>query len=150
MILDDLQNADAYLSLYPGFAAGFAALRGTNLATLPVGRHTLDGDRLLLIIGEDPGKGREGARLEAHRRYIDLQYVISGQEEMGWRPISDCQSIAETYSEERDILFFADASLSWCEVAPGKFTVFFPQDAHAPLGGRGTIRKAVVKVAVEW
>src|SRR5262245_57743243 len=105
MIFDDLKFADRYAALHPGFAAGIAALRRPDLASLEVGRHVLDGDRLSVIIGRDAGRGHSGARLEAHRRYIDIQYVISGREEIGWRPTAECSRISEAYSDERDILF---------------------------------------------
>lgn len=150
MILDDLQNADRYVALHPAFAAAFAYLRSTDLAKLSPGRHEIEGDRLFVIAGEDPGRGRTGARLEAHRRYIDIQYVISGDEEMGWRALADCHSLTDPYSETRDIEFYSDAPASWFAVPPGMFVVFFPNDVHAPLAGSGTLRKAVVKVAVNW
>jgi biofilm protein TabA len=148
MILDDLKLADRYIALHPGFAAGFAALRRPDLASLDVGRHVLDGDRLFMIVGRDAGRGQTGARLEAHRRYIDIQYVISGREEIGWRPTAECSRITEAYSDERDLMFFGDSSESWFKVLAGKFAIFFPEDAHAPLAGTGSIHKAVIKVAI--
>ena len=150
MILDDLKHVARYAALHPGFAAAFEQLRRRDLATLAVGRHEIDGDRLVLIIGKDEGRGRSAAQLEAHRRYIDVQYAIDGDEEIGWRLLSDCHSIAEPYSEERDVVLFSDTAQSWLAVPPGKFTIFFPDDAHAPLAGSGLLHKAVVKVAVEW
>ena len=150
MILDDLKNAERYVSLHPGFAAAFAALRQPNLASLDSGKHAIDGDRLAIIIGRDGGRLRSGAILEAHRRYIDIQYVISGDEEMGWRPVPDCQNITHPYSEQREVTLFGDDSISWFAVPPGKFALFFPEDAHAPLAGTGLLHKAVAKVAVHW
>lgn len=149
MIFDTLHRADIYAALHPGFNSAFAYLREANLETLTPGRHEIDGDRLFVIVGRDQGKGRD-ARLEAHRRYIDIQYVISGHEEMGWLPIDQCGLVLEAHNNERDFALFGDPPVSWFTVPPGSFTVFFPHDAHAPLAGTGTIRKAVVKVAVSW
>jgi YhcH/YjgK/YiaL family protein len=112
------------------------------------------GDALILIIDHVEGKGREAARLEAHRKYIDVQLVIPRAgalaEEFGWRPLGTCDRVVEPYDAARDIVFFGDQPEVWLSILPGCFAIFFPTDAHAPLAGRGAIRKAVVKVAVEW
>ena len=150
MILDDLQLYQRYQALHPGFAAAFIALQAPDLTTREPGRYALDGKRLSLIIGKDYGLGRDGAKLEAHRRYIDIQFVIAGHEEMGWRSLAECNHIIKAYSEEDDLMFFGDAAESWFSVPPGKFAIFFPDDAHAPLASQGQLHKAVMKVAVDW
>ncbi len=150
MILDDLEMCRRYLPVHPGFAAGFTALQNPELIARAPGIYELDGQRLKLIIGRDDGRGREGVQLEAHRRYIDIQLVVSGNEEMGWRPIASCQRVTKAYSEEGDATLFGDAIETWCRVPPGMFTIFFPEDAHAPLAGAGKLHKMVVKVAVDW
>ncbi len=136
--------------MHPGFARAFQWLQSTDLASLPLGKHSLDGDRLFVIVARDEGRGQAGARLEAHRRYIDIQYIVSGDEAMGWRPTEECRSVTEPYASERDIAFFGDAPESWFAVPAGSFTIFYPSDAHAPLAGLGLLQKAVVKVAVDW
>jgi YhcH/YjgK/YiaL family protein len=111
------------------------------------------GDSLVLIVENVTGKGREGARLEAHRKYIDVQYVIPGQptanEELGWRPTATCEKSAK-FDEAKDIGYIDDQPQLWFTLPAGYFVVFFPSDAHAPLAGKGDVRKAVVKVAVNW
>jgi YhcH/YjgK/YiaL family protein len=96
------------------------------------------------------GKTREAARLECHRKYIDIQLVLEGDEEMGWKPLADCLNPVSDYSAEKDIQFFHDAPASWVAVPPEHFTIFFPEDAHAPLVARqgGMIRKVIFKIAV--
>jgi YhcH/YjgK/YiaL family protein len=150
MILDDLQEADRYAALHPGFAAAFDFLRHAPLMELEVGRTEIDGTRLFVIIGRDLGRGHERARLEAHRQYIDIQYVISGHEQIGWKTTSACQGIDLPYNAERDIAFFTDRPETWVAVEPKNFVILYPQDAHAPLAGAGEMHKAVVKVAVDW
>ncbi len=148
MILDDLTNAERYERLHRGFQAGFEFLRRPDLLSLAGGRHEIDGDRVFALLNRDPGRGHAGARLEAHRKYIDIQFLVDGHEEIGWRPLSECQSISEPYTEERDILFFDDSPSSWIVLPVGKFMIFYPEDAHAPLAARGDNVKAVIKVAV--
>ena len=149
MVLDTLANADRYTVLHPAFARAFALLRNTDLDSLASGRHDVDGEDMFVILGRNDGRGRDGARLEAHRRYIDVQYTIHGDEEIGWSPLSACAAPAGAFDAARDILFFDDVPSSWLSVPRGSFAIFFPEDAHAPLGGRGALTKAVVKIAVQ-
>ena len=149
MIIDRLENADRYGDMHPGFAKAFAFLKRSDLAELPAERHEIDGDKLFCMISKGPGRPRAEANLEAHRKYIDIQYVIAGNEEMGWKPTADCHVVDAPYDAEKDIGFFKDAPDSWNEVPAGSFVIFFPQDAHAPLVGDGQIHKVVLKIAVE-
>jgi biofilm protein TabA len=148
MIFDVLANADRYAGLHPLFERAFAYLRETDFSTMALGRHMLEGDSLFAIVQEAEGRSRAEAQLECHRKYIDIQFVLSGPDEMGWGPLGECREPALEYSDKRDIAFFHDAPAAWVAVPPGAFCVFFPEDAHAPLVGTGPIRKIVMKVAV--
>lgn len=148
MILDDLKNAARYYDLHPGFRAGFEFLASANLAARDSGKVELQGDKLFALINRDPGRGHAGARLEAHRKYIDIQMLVDGAEEIGWRPTSECRQLTDPYSESRDIMFFGDEPLAWINLPVGKFMIFYPDDAHAPLAATGDNVKAVIKVAV--
>ncbi|HEX4131556.1 MAG TPA: YhcH/YjgK/YiaL family protein [Pirellulales bacterium] len=148
MILDTIEQAARYAALHPLFERAFHYLRVTDLAALELGRHELDGDRLYVLLARDEGRTRLGAKLEAHRRYIDIQYLIAGDEEMGWRSTAECSKIDTPYNDGRDFLLFADPPVSWLAVPPRSLTIFWPGDAHAPLAGSGPVHKAVVKVAV--
>ena len=149
IITDKLQNAERYYGMHPAFEKAFAFLRRADLAELPADRYEIDGERLFCMISKGPGRSRAEAKLEAHRKYIDIQYVISGKEEMGFKPTADCRLIDTSYDADKDIGFFKDKPDSWNRVPPGSFVIFFPQDAHAPLAGSGQIHKAVLKIAVE-
>jgi biofilm protein TabA len=148
MILDDLNGAARYYGLHPDFRQAFEFLARTELASLATGKYELQGERLFVLINRDPGRGHEGARLEAHRKYIDIQFLVDGSEEIGWRPTAECQQLSDPYVESRDIMFFADAPQTWIQLPAGKYMIFYPEDAHAPLAARGDNVKAVVKVAV--
>jgi YhcH/YjgK/YiaL family protein len=150
MILDQLTSAQRYCGLHPGFVLAFDFMRRQNLSELPPGRHAIDGDRLYVGISDNEGRGPDAARLEAHRRYIDIQCALSGIDEIGWRPLSACSQVAEAYVAERDIVFFQERPESWFTLRPGAFTILFPEDAHAPLAGKSAVRKAVFKVALKW
>ena len=150
MILDTLAEAARYARLHPGFARAFEFLFDAALAHREPGKHELDGQRLLVIVSHDPGRGRQGAKLESHRQYIDIQYVVRGTDDMGWRPLSECRQVESPYDPQRDVAFYADPPETWIRVPAGQFVVFWPDDAHAPLGGQGELIKAVMKVAVDW
>lgn len=149
LIADRLENAEKYFSLSPAFERAFAFLRQNDLADLPQGRHDIDGDRLYCIISAAPGKGRSGARLEIHQKYIDIQYVIAGADAMGWTPLATCALPDGPFDVDKDIAFFKDEPQIWADISAGAFAIFFPDDAHAPMGGDGMIHKAIIKVAVE-
>lgn len=149
MILDTLDNAARYEKLNPHFAAAFRWLRQADPSKLPPGRQEVDGDRLYVMVDHKDGRGRAGARLELHRKYIDIQLTTSGCDEIGWLPASACRKAAGDFDAAKDIGRYEDKPTSWVTVPAGTFAIFFPEDGHAPLGGEGAIRKLIAKVAVE-
>ena len=148
MVLDVLDHAQRYAALHPAFTRAFAFLASVDLDALPSGRNEIDGDRLFVILDRKDGRGHDGARLEAHRRYIDIQYTVSGGEEIGWAPLASCAAPDGGFDETKDIGFFRDAPSAWLRVPSGSFAIFFPEDAHAPLAGHGALVKAIMKIAV--
>jgi YhcH/YjgK/YiaL family protein len=148
MILDTLDRAARYEKLHPHFAAAFRWLRQADPSKLSPGRHEVDGDRLYVMVDHKDGRGRAGARLEVHRKYIDIQLTTSGCDEIGWLPASECRMPAGEFDAAKDIGRYEDAPTSWATLPVGTFAIYFPEDAHAPLGGAGPIRKLIAKVAV--
>jgi biofilm protein TabA len=149
MILSALSQASRHAALHPLFRQAFNYMRDTNLNALAPGRYPIVCDDLFAIVEHVSAKSKEMAKLEAHRRYIDIQFVLDGDEQMGWKPLADCLNPISEYSEEKDIRFFHDAPASWITVPPEHFCIFFPEDAHAPLVGSGQVRKVIFKVAVQ-
>ena len=149
MILDTLENAARYESLNPRFPAAFRWLRQADPSQLAPGRHEIDGDRLFILVDHKDGRSRAGAKLELHKKYIDIQFTTGGCDEIGWSPASQCRTAAGPFDAAKDIGKFDDAPLSWVTVPVGAFAIFFPEDGHAPLAGQGPIRKLIAKVAVD-
>jgi beta-galactosidase beta subunit len=174
MILDKLTNSRLYLPLHPAFAAAFDFLFRPDLPSLPPGRHEIMGQRVFAIIAHDAGKGHDRARLEFHRRYIDIQYVVSGVEQIGWRELSACAgchrsavlggpvpvcattgapnngvpAAPDAFDDAKDIGFCDDRPQTWLTLSPNHFAILYPHDAHAPLAGHGPVHKVVVKVMI--
>jgi len=148
MIFSTLSQSGRYNGLHPLFPRAFEYIRNTDLMSLAPGHHPILGEDLFSIVEHVPGRTRAEAQLECHRRYIDIQLVLEGVDEMGWKPLADCHEPVSDYSAEQDIQFFRDAPDSWIATPPGTFCIFFPEDAHAPLVSSGNIRKLVFKIAV--
>ena len=145
LILARLEQADRYLALHPDFSAAIAFLRGQPLGHLPEGRIEIAG-AVYALVSRSPARHRSEARLEAHRQHIDIQYLIAGIEEMGWKPCAGCHQPQGPYDAGKDIEFFGDMPDSYLTVRPGELVIFFPDDAHAPLIGTGGVHKVVIKV----
>ncbi|MGL5095878.1 MAG: YhcH/YjgK/YiaL family protein [Planctomycetia bacterium] len=150
MILDDLSGAHWYESLHPGLKTAFDYLKSLTPAGPPLGRTDVDGDRVFALTAREPGRGRDAARLEHHERRLDVQYILDGVDVMGWKRRSQCVKIHMPYDAERDLAFFDDAPTTWFHVPKGSFTLFHPDDAHAPLAGDEVVHKIVVKVRIDW
>lgn len=148
MILTSVQDPGAAHQAHPLFAAAFGFLQHAEALRVADGRHDIEGGAFALVSSIE-GRGVEAARLEAHDRFIDIQCAVAGMDVVGWRPRGDCHLVVEPYNAEKDIAFYADAPLQWHLLLPGIAAIYFPEDAHEPLAGRGPVRKIVVKVPVE-
>ena len=149
MIFDCLENADFYRGLHPRLGKAFDYLRTTDLARLPSGRIEIAGSEMFAIVQDYRTKRPEEGFWEAHRRYIDVQYVISGAERMGYANLQS-MTVKQPYDEEKDLLIL-EGTGDACTVPAGSFTIFAPQDAHMPglaAGEPAPARKIVVKIAV--
>jgi YhcH/YjgK/YiaL family protein len=149
MILDTIANAERYAALHPLFPQAFEYIRNTDLLALAPGRCPIVGKDLFAIVEQVAGRAREAAKLECHRKYIDIQLVLDGVDEMGWKPLADCHNPVSDYRVEKDIQFFHDTPAAWIATPPGAFCIFFPEDAHAPLVSTQNIRKVIFKIAVQ-
>ncbi len=148
MIIDTLSNADKYFSLNPRFAAAFRYLRKPVVRGMDSVHDEIEGDKLIALFSRKIGKQRNEAKLEVHRKYIDIQFVLGGIDTMGWKPASDCSKVLAPYDDEKDVGFFSDEPSMWCPVHAGSYAIFFPEDAHAPMVSHSEIHKIILKVAV--
>jgi YhcH/YjgK/YiaL family protein len=146
MILDHLDRAEAYAPLHPLFETAFALLRKLDPETLEAGPLEVDAAGIEGIVADDNGTGREGVTLEAHRRHIDVQYVVSGAAEMGWAARAHCIRSAEPYDADGDAELFDNPPTAWVTVPPTHFAIFLPDDAHAPVAGTGPARRVILKL----
>jgi YhcH/YjgK/YiaL family protein len=152
MIFDTLENAARYESLNSRFAKAFAYLRNVD-GTQALGRHDLDGDLCFALVQTYETKPQEKALFEAHRKYIDVQFLHSGRETILWAPLTAMAEQTLAYTDEKDAaLWKLVPEATPLRVGAGHFAILWPQDAHAPCiqwDGPAQVFKVVVKVAVE-
>ncbi len=152
MIIDSLENADKYVMLHPGFKKGIDFLRSNAVHDLPLGKHEIEGSRLFAIIQEYDTLDIATEKMEAHRKYIDIQYVVEGCEHVGHDILTN-QPMHMEYSEKEDYLLVASEPAFFTKFDAGMFMIFFPTDLHAPCLNPGRVervKKVVVKVAVDY
>jgi biofilm protein TabA len=125
----------------------FAFLKSHDLSTLAKGKYPIDSNFVYATVTEDPSKDMDKTSWESHRKYVDLQYVISGEEKMGLLPVAKAQVI-KPYDENKDVAnYVGDGPLE--TATPQSFFLFFPTDAHRPNitpGGNKVVKKIVIKV----
>jgi YhcH/YjgK/YiaL family protein len=131
----------------------FAFLAKENLQSLEKGRYELDGTNLFATVDEYVPKKMAEAQFEAHRVYADIQVVLSGKEQIGIAPY-DATVITIPYDVERDIMFMSATEGKNLIATPGRFFLFFPDDAHRPSvrvneNDSSLVKKVVVKVKLD-
>jgi YhcH/YjgK/YiaL family protein len=127
----------------------FAFLKTTDLANLELKRSDIDGNNLYTIVSEYLTKNEEDAKFEAHRKYADIQYVISGTEQMSIAPMSMIKDIITPYDDTKDLEFMTVTESTSYIATPERFFIFFPSDIHRPtvkVGENSNVKKVVVKV----
>lgn len=128
----------------------FQFLNDQNLAELETGRYELEGTDLLVNVNEYVSRNEEDVLFEAHKKYTDIQVVVTGEERIGILPLENT-SVTISYDEEKDIMFLTAEIENYRLAVPGKFFLFFPEDAHRPTvkASENTyVRKVVVKVRI--
>jgi len=147
MIIDKIENAHTYKNIGERISNSFEYIKATDLKTLPAGKYPIDGENIFALVSEYKTKSEQEGKLEAHKKYIDVQYVISGEELMGYVPLGG-QRILDQYKEENDIVFFT-GDKSFTKISEGMFAIFFPDDVHMPgisTGKISNVKKLVIKV----
>ena len=148
-IVDRLENAEQYYALHPRLQQAFEFLNSVDLDTLPLGRHDIDGSDIFMTVSMSPLKDTADAKLEVHNVYIDIQLALGGDtESFGWSPRSKVTDTIDAFDTASDIQFFREQPQVYFPLHRGMFTIFMPEDAHAPQIGEGLVKKAVVKVRV--
>lgn len=146
MIYDTLTHLPLYRGIHPNLDTAIDYLTTQDLYALENGRHEVDGDNVFVNVMDAAYHAEGEGTFEAHRTYADIQISLTGDESIGWLPLS----LFPEWDEKEETKLFdqfptADVLLP---MKRGTFVIVFPQDAHAPGIGTGKGRKAVAKVRV--
>jgi YhcH/YjgK/YiaL family protein len=143
--------AVSYFSNKERWDKAFGFLKSNDLTKLENKRHDIDGDNLFVNVSEYNTKDPADARFEAHRKYIDIQYVAAGSEKIGIAPLAAQDTILQAYDETKDVEFSKFRDAKYYIATPGRFFVFFPEDGHMPglkTDSVAPVKKVVVKVRI--
>lgn len=150
MIFDQLKNAKLYFSFGERFQKAFEYLANTDFNSLEPGKYEIEGDNIYAIIQEYDTKPITAGKWEAHKKFADIQYIISGKEKMGYSH-SNKMIVTQEYNHEKDVLYLKGNG-NFLIAEPGYFTLFFPSDIHMPciaLNISTGVKKVVIKVKVD-
>jgi biofilm protein TabA len=151
MIFDSMDYVETY-DLGDDFEKAFKFLQDSN-ADFQDGRYEIDGDKVFALISSYDTKPMDDADLEVHRKYVDIQFLLEGEELIGYCPLSEDLDIAKDFDVDADagMLVPPENGLTALHLTPGRFAIFFPNDAHMPciaVGDPQPVKKVVVKIAV--
>ena len=147
MIKDNLKNAYKYYSLSPSIGKALKYLENNDLADITDGSYPIDGDNIYMNVQEYETKVSDN--IESHKKYIDIQFMIKGQENMGVCGLENLVPTCE-YDEAKDIIFYTGKS-NLELVKENEFIIFYPEDAHLPcqmVDTVETVKKVVVKIKI--
>jgi YhcH/YjgK/YiaL family protein len=150
--IDRKEFALSYFKNKERWDKAFTYLKSSDLSKLEVKRIDIDGSNLYALVSEYLTKNEEDAKFEAHQKYIDIQYVISGVEQMNVAPQSEKKDILTPYDPAKDIEFMTVNKSNSYKATPERFFIFFPSDIHRPsvkIGENSQTRKIVLKVKID-
>lgn len=150
MIKDSLKNYKNYLGISKYLDAGLNYLANTNLSSLKNGIYQIVENKVFAIVQDYNSKPLEQGKFEAHKKFIDIQYIVEGSEQIGYGEISNFEDDTE-YSEEKDIVFLKEKNnnYNFTKLVENDFAIFYPQDAHMPqisVDESCFVKKIVTKV----
>lgn len=152
MILDHLDNALIYTGLGKRITVGLALLNEDSVRNAAPGKYEVDGKNLFYNVDEYETQPIEQGQFEIHRKYLDIQYIVAGEECIGVAPLE--RLTEETpYDVETDLAFYKyESTMSKLTLERGMFTIFWPNEPHMPgrsIDRAGKVKKIVVKVRME-
>jgi YhcH/YjgK/YiaL family protein len=142
MIIDDLKNINFYSNFNNSIKLVLHFIKA-NVSCLKEGRYEINKNVYAVIETSHP-KALKEQKLEVHKKYVDVQYIVDGYDVISYKSLLDCSQICKDYDEAKDIEFFNDKPDFNILINEGHFAIFFPSDAHAPLCGE-TCKKVYSK-----
>ena len=155
MICGSLHVQEAKNSYTKQIKKALDSLRMMDLEALAPGRYEIDGENMFLQVSQSLTQLKKEKRPEVHRKYIDVQYIISGRENIGFCIDRSGLEVIEDLLDSKDVLFYKEddyAKEVMLPMATGDYAIFFPGEVHRPgceLNGIVPVKKAVIKIKVD-
>ena len=152
MILDHLDSALMYGNLGERIAIGLALLNEESVRNAAPGKYEVDGENLFYVIDEYETKPVEEGRLEIHRKYMDIQYIVSGAECIGYTSLEGLTEETAYDGEEDFALYKYEPTMSRLHFKQGMFAIFWPNEPHMPgrsIKNTEKVKKIVIKIRME-
>lgn len=151
MIVTDLTHIAGQIAMTPNLRKGLDFLEGLRGSELPPGKVEIDGDRVYASVQAFNSIVTDSPKMEAHIKYIDIQFVLSGEEVIVWAPLEK-MTVTKPYDKTKDSCngTVQPQDLSRFVLRAGQLAVFYPEDAHGPklaVGASMPVSKIVVKAA---
>ena len=151
MIFDTIRNRHLYASISPRIEASLDYLATTDFSTIEAGRYEIDGDNLFMLVQKYNSVPKELGKWECYRKYIDIQFIAEGIEQIGYRNIDKMKVITEYISEKEISILSGDGD--YITVFKDSYGIFFPDDVHQPKlalnNVPGQVKKVVIKIKVD-
>jgi len=149
MILDRIEHMDTYAHVHADLPKVLTTLATMDIAQLESGRYPVQDSEAFILVQRYTSRMREVSVWESHRKFIDVQYVVAGEELMGYQTI-DALSVFKPYDATSDAALYTGEGLM-IHAGAGTVALFFPQDGHMPgvaVGSGVPILKVVAKLPV--
>jgi YhcH/YjgK/YiaL family protein len=153
MIKDNLLHIDYYNYLAPGIYWGLKYLKDTDFSTMENGKYEIKEGKVWAIVQDYNSKPESEGKFEAHRKFVDIQFIVEGEEKIGVGNLEEFEE-ATQYDEEKDIIFLnpkEDAKVEFKKVIAGEYMILMPKDVHMPsiaVESTGFVKKVVLKVII--
>lgn len=151
MVFDRLKNSSQFFPLGERITKALQYLSQTDFTNLESGKYEIDGENIFALVQTYNTKPFSAGKWEAHKKYIDVQYIVSGKEKMGFTETTKV-IIMEEYDEEKDCAIYKGEG-NFLIADEGHFAIFFPSDVHMPgmaINIPKEVKKVVVKVKTEF
>jgi YhcH/YjgK/YiaL family protein len=151
MILDKVENIALYKNLGERLNQAITFIQSNNLSVFELGKHEINGDDIFVMVQEYETKDILEGKMETHKKYIDIQLMLSGSEMIGYDVLTN-QIPAIPYNAEKEVMFFDNNNAFMLQLKAGQFAIFYPWDIHMPGIKEGEVKKvkkAVFKILFE-
>ncbi|HOI48284.1 MAG TPA: YhcH/YjgK/YiaL family protein [Prolixibacteraceae bacterium] len=148
--IDKKSFAKFYFQSPERWKAAFDLIKNTDFSKVEPGRYEIDGKNLFYVVDRYETRDRAVVKPEAHRKYIDIQVVLEGEELMGLTGLEQAE-VTVPYNPEKDVEFFTSDNLVYHQATPASYFVFFPEDVHQPtvkIAESVPVKKLVVKLGI--